>query len=159
MFSSFFIYLIYLPSPQVQFFGDIELKNGLATTVDDVIQIMKDVPNLVKKLNGGKGAQLEFTLLPLEAIEKVVLEEENTVDRSVQPIDDDMINECEGNLEEVLWAKQKFNDLHERVKENAHVLMGKVLVDFNKMKTKTNAIRDKYLMNLRKEIVDVSSFM
>ena len=117
---------------------------------------MKDVPNLVKAHNYGKGLQLEYTLLNLAAIEKVVLEEEKSADRVVQYVDNAIISRCEHKMEELLLAKQKFNDLYERVKENANVLNGQVLVDFNAFKSKTTTHENEFLEKLREVLVQVS---
>ena len=98
---------------------------------------MKNVPNLANGQNQGKGLQLEYTLVNLAAIETVVLEEENPVERILQSLDDKIVCDCEHKMEELRLAKQKFNDLYEQVKENEQVLNGQVLVDFNAFNNKT----------------------
>ena len=116
---------------------------------------MKNLPNQVKGYNNDKGAQLEYKLLPLSAIEKVILEIESPRDLSCQSIDDAIISECEHTIEELLLAKQKFNDLYQRVKDNAHVLHRQVLIDFNEKKKKTAADETRCRKGLSETIVQV----
>ena len=116
---------------------------------------MKNVPSLVKGQNNNKGVQLEYKLIPLAVIEQVVMEEKKPTNRDVQFIDDKKIVECEHKMEELLEAKRKFNELFERVKENAHVLSGQVLVDFNNIKSKTSTDEKTFLKNLSESLVQV----
>ena len=120
---------------------------------------MKNAPNLIKGNNDAKGVQLEYTLLPLATIEKMVLEEENPVNRAVQSIDNALIADCLHKMEELELAKQNFNDLYERVKENANILNGQVLVSFNTLKSKTTSDENTFLKNLGEVIVQVSFFL
>ena len=118
---------------------------------------MNDVPNLVKEHNGGKGAQLEYTLLPLADIEKVVLEVEKPMERIVQYIDDEIINDYEYKIEQLQLAKQAFNDLHTRVKCNQQVVTSRVLNEFNQLKIKTR--NEESLVALKRALVDVSLYL
>ena len=127
----------------------------MPTTADDVIKIMKSLPNLVKGFKDAKGVPLEYKLLPLAAIEKVVLQEENPTDRIVQSIDNAIISECELKMEGLFLAKQKFNYLYERVKDNEHLLNGQLLVDFNILKTKTTKDEKAFFKNLSENLVQV----
>ena len=116
---------------------------------------MKSLPNLVKGFKDAKGVPLEYKLLPLAAIEKVVLQEENPTDRIVQSIDNAIISECELKMEGLFLAKQKFNYLYERVKDNEHLLNGQLLVDFNILKTKTTKDEKAFFKNLSENLVQV----
>ena len=131
------------------------MEDQLPTTADDVIKIMKSLPNLVKGFKDAKGVPLEYKLLPLAAIEKVVLQEENPTDRIVQSIDNAIISECELKMEGLFLAKQKFNYLYERVKDNEHLLNGQLLVDFNILKTKTTKDEKAFFKNLSENLVQV----
>ena len=57
-------------SLKINFSGDVVIPD-VPTTVDDVFNIFKEVPSLVKQLNDGKGKQLEYELYPLERMAKI----------------------------------------------------------------------------------------
>jgi hypothetical protein len=46
-------------------FGDFLPENQLPQTVDDAIQLMKEMPRLAQAANGGKGKPILYTLTPL----------------------------------------------------------------------------------------------
>ena len=116
---------------------------------------MKNVPNLVKAHNDGKGAQLEYTLLPLAAIENVVLKVANPESRIVQSIDDAIINKCEHKFDKLLLDKQTFNDLFTLVKANADVLKKQELVEFDRMQEKIGNNESQFLEHLRETLFDI----
>ena len=97
----------------------------------------------VKEHNVAKGMQLEYTLMPLATIEKLFLKEENPVDRVVQSIDNAIIDDCEYKMGVLLLTKQRFNDLYQRVKENAYFLNEQIKQ--KQMKNHFWRIYDKYL--------------
>ena len=109
----------------------------------------------VKEHNVAKGMQLEYTLMPLATIEKLFLKEENPVDRVVQSIDNAIIDDCEYKMGVLLLTKQRFNDLYQRVKENAYFLNEQLLVDFNTLQNKTKTDEKSFLKNLRQVLVQV----
>ena len=140
---------------KVKFYGDIKLNGQLPTTADEVINIMKSVPTLVRENNDGKGAQLEFKLLPLCEVETVVLGSVTPVDRIVQSVDDAIIIKCEHKLDQLLADKQTFNDLDSLVKANANVLKKKDLDEFNAMRENIANKESSFLTHLRETLVQV----
>ena len=125
------------------------------STADDVIKIMNSAQYRVKEHNVAKGMQLEYTLMPLATIEKLFLKEENPGDRVVQSIDNAIIDDCEYKMGVLLLTKQRFNDLYQRVKENAYFLNEQLLVDFNTLQNKTKTDEKSFLKNLRQVLVQV----
>ena len=117
---------------------------------------MKEVPNIVKKENDGKGAQLEYVLISIAAIETVVLGEKQPADRIVEAIDDNIISDFELKIEELQLAKQSFNDLHTRVQDNEQKLKRQVINEFNQQKAKIRNEETKFLNNLKNSLVKVS---
>ena len=141
----------------MKFYGDVLLGDGqLPKTVDEVVEVMRNVPNLVKKQNSGKGVQLEYTLLPLEEVEKIVLGKAH-VERLVQKIDEYVIMELSDHLDELLVTKQKFNDLHKQIHANIEFFPNQVLQDFNEMKRSMNSREIKFRNALRETLVQVRS--
>ena len=127
------------------------------STAGDMIAVMKSVPDLVKEHNDQKGVQLEYKLLPLAAVEKTLFGKEMNVDRMVEPVDEATIHDCELQMDKLTLAKHAFNALYARVKHNAHVLSGQVLVDFNQVKLKTRSDESRFRMSLRDTLVQVRS--
>ena len=54
-------------SLKISFSGDVLIED-VPNTVDDVFNIFKKVPSMLKQLNDGKGQQLEFELYPLKTM-------------------------------------------------------------------------------------------
>ena len=85
---------------------------------------------LARDQRGGQGVQLEYTLLPVEAIETVVLHTKPTDERVVERLDEHYVLELEHALQRVLVAKQKLHDLHERVLKHERLVSEEVVNAF-----------------------------
>ncbi|CAF5076755.1 unnamed protein product, partial [Rotaria sp. Silwood1] len=57
-------------SLKISFSGDVLIED-VPNTVEDVFNIFKKVPNMLKQLNDGKGQQLEFELYPLKRMAEI----------------------------------------------------------------------------------------
>ena len=54
-----------LRSLKISFSGDMLIRD-VPQTIEDVLRIFKTVPSELKKINDGKGKQLEYELYPLK---------------------------------------------------------------------------------------------
>jgi hypothetical protein len=57
-------------SLQISFSGDV-LPDNFSQTIDGVMQVFKDIPNLIKPLNDGKGKPLVYVLYPLKKMAEI----------------------------------------------------------------------------------------
>ena len=57
-------------SLKVSFLGDVLIKN-CPQSIDGVMKMYENIPDLLATLNGGKGRQLEFVLYPLKRIAQI----------------------------------------------------------------------------------------
>jgi len=92
----------------INFRGDVISDELLPQTYEDVLVVMKKIPELIKKFNDGKGSCLEFTLSPLEVFRKFVSTE--ILDRRkvilINNIDKVTIHLVERTLDNLLKATQ-----------------------------------------------------
>jgi hypothetical protein len=70
-------------SLKINFSGHVVIPDVLST-VDDVFNIFKEVPSLLKQLNDGKGTELEYELYLLERMAKI-FKLELRIERFVTP--------------------------------------------------------------------------
>ena len=102
----------------IKYYGDFIAPGQLPTTVDEAINLMKNVPNYMQTSNAGKGVALELKLMPIEELGKIVKIEEK-IDRWLVELKEDSINLVQQELDKFIVKKQRFYDLKgEIVEEN-----------------------------------------
>ncbi|CAF4110175.1 unnamed protein product [Adineta steineri] len=95
-------------SLKIYFSGDA-LASKCPQTIEDVMRVCEDVPNLIKETNNGKGIQLIYTLCSLEQIAKIT-KIKNNITRLIQDVSSEIINGLENIFEEMNNQQKKLND-------------------------------------------------
>ncbi|CAF3894501.1 unnamed protein product [Rotaria sp. Silwood1] len=103
-------------SLKISFSGDV-LIDDVPHTVDDVFNIFKKVPSMLKQLNEGKGKQLEFQLYPLKRMAEIFKYELRIEKRIIKEIANHMIHSIENVFEEIHRGKRIINDFLAKIEQ------------------------------------------
>ncbi|CAF0936109.1 unnamed protein product [Rotaria sordida] len=95
-------------SLKINFSGDILIED-VPHTIDDVFNIFKKVPSLLKKLNDGKGQQLEFELYPLQRMAEI-FKHELRIQRMIKEVSNSVVTRIENIFEQIIQGKRMMND-------------------------------------------------
>ncbi|CAF2816719.1 unnamed protein product, partial [Rotaria sp. Silwood2] len=95
-------------SLKISFSGDV-LIDDVPHTVDDVFNIFKKVPSMLKQLNEGKGKQLEFQLYPLKRMAEIF--------NIIKEIANDTMHSIENVFEEIHRGKRIINDFLAKIEQ------------------------------------------
>ncbi|CAF3819357.1 unnamed protein product [Rotaria sp. Silwood1] len=99
-------------SLSIKFFGDIIPHNEeLPQTFEKALELMKKVPLYFQKSNNGKGKPLEYILYPLKDVERF-FQLETKINRVLTNLNLETITRIEKEFDDLLLAKQKFNDFY-----------------------------------------------
>ncbi|CAF4944788.1 unnamed protein product, partial [Rotaria sp. Silwood1] len=125
-------------SLSIKFFGDIIPQNEeLPQTFEKALELMKKVPLYFQKSNNGKGKPLEYILYPLKDVERF-FQLETKINRVLTNLNLETITRIEKEFDDLLLAKQKFNDFYNEVNENSDFI---VQTDINELAMKNNQIK------------------
>ena len=144
------------------FFGDVLLEDRVPNSHDEVVQIMRQVPTLVKRQNNGKGVALVYTLLALECVEQMVLNESPAIGSLLQTqqqaiIDESFVIDAERVFERLIGAAQQLYDLRTLVGEKRHLFEPKMLDRLHAESDKWRGVEAKLKREVREKLVDVRS--
>ncbi|CAF1395144.1 unnamed protein product [Rotaria sp. Silwood1] len=95
-------------SLKISFSGDVLIED-VPNTVEDVFNIFKKVPNMLKQLNDGKGQQLEFELYPLKRMAEI-FKHDLRIERIMKEVTNHIINRIENIFEQIIQGKRMMND-------------------------------------------------
>ena len=114
-------------SLSIKFFSDMVAQDReLPQTYEQALDLMRMMPRYISSYNDGKGSPLEYTLCPLNIVEKF-FNREIIVARFLKELDLAKIKRAEITFDKVLEAIQKLNDFNSQVSKNK---------DFGNQKTK-----------------------
>ncbi|KAG0238902.1 hypothetical protein BGW42_000063 [Actinomortierella wolfii] len=89
-------------SVTAEIFGDILPRSGsFPTTAEEIIQLMRSVPELARQANGGKGSVMKYMLVPIDKVrEKVGLDAR--INSVVRTIKSELIDEVENIFDTIV---------------------------------------------------------
>ena len=122
----------------VQFYGDVLLDDaiGVPQSLGDVQQAMRRVPELVRRQNDGKGVQLEYVLLALDSVERIVLQSSSSSSAALTGIvgrlDDELAMRVQHEFDALLVERQQIADLRSLVTEHSALLNRSTIADFQR---------------------------
>ncbi|CAF2726861.1 unnamed protein product [Rotaria sp. Silwood2] len=139
-------------SLSIKFFGDIIPQDEeLPQTFEKTLELMKKVPSYLTKFNNGKGKPLEYTLYPLKNVEKF-FQLETRIKRTLIDLNLETITLLEKEFDDLLQAKQKFNDFYNEVNENSDFVasdnLGEIYKKSHQIKTCEAAFREQIATKL-----------
>ncbi|CAF0982060.1 unnamed protein product [Adineta ricciae] len=97
-----------LRSLQISFSGDMLIQD-VPKTIEDVLRIFKTVPSELKKINDGKGKQLEYELYPLKHMAQT-FKYQMTIQRVINNVSLQLTNRLEDIYEQIIRGKRMIND-------------------------------------------------
>ncbi|CAF0811729.1 unnamed protein product [Adineta steineri] len=97
------------------FFSGDALTNKCPQTIEGIMSVCEDVPNLIKSTNNGKGIQLIYTLCSLEQIAKIA-KVKNNISRLIQDVSLKIINRLGNIFEQMNNQQKKLNDFFHDIK-------------------------------------------
>ena len=123
------------------------------TNFDQVTNYLEKIPEF---LNGGKGVQLEFILLPLYKIKDLFM---FNVDSFINIIDDHSISYLEDEMENFLEKKQNLSDLYSEASNSSYRYLFSVsdLEKLKKIKSESNKKEISFKSKLKNALILIRS--
>ncbi|CAF1523415.1 unnamed protein product, partial [Rotaria sordida] len=144
-------------SLSIKFFGDIVLQQEeLPQTYEQVVELMKNVPSYMEKFNDGKGKPLEYQLLPLKTVEKM-FQLGTRINRIFIDLNMGKIAQLEKEFDDLLLAKQKFNDFYNEINENSDFIIQSHLDEIAKKNNQIKMTEAEFRDKVAKKLVQIRS--
>jgi energy-coupling factor transporter ATP-binding protein EcfA2 len=102
----------------LKMFGDFLPENQLPQTVDDAIQLMKEMPRLAQAANGGKGKPVLYTLTPLSFLTQIfkLNIQQNII---INEVDQEIADQFVALFDQMLDLRTALNDLRVDMEQNS----------------------------------------
>ncbi|CAG8615968.1 4350_t:CDS:1 [Ambispora gerdemannii] len=137
--------------------GDIvPNEKALPQSFEEAKKIVASLPQCTKEYNNGKGVPVEYTLLPLSELAKI-LNHRIAINNIITNLNEETIIRVEQLFDSLIKSKQSLNDLHESAKSISDFLPEIILNEINTYLTKVSTEEAKFRRELAESLVKVRS--
>ncbi len=106
----------------IKFNADISgIDDNLPTTVDEAVGLIKKIPSLIKRENGGRGKALAFVLVPIPILDSYI-QGIVAIDRLVTNLESELLDNISHIFSEIHEAKIKLNDIKVLFDQNEYCI-------------------------------------
>ena len=114
---------------KILFEGDVAIST-IPKNMEDIVKLLNDVPNDIRKWNDGKGKQIEYTLKPIEYINKK-FNKSLKISSFIIKIDEVTIRTVEDIFEQYRTLQGDFNDFIEELNSNGEIISKEKITEVN----------------------------